>query len=248
MEEKWYTLPLAPQDLVAIYREKEAESDEGKEYVLNVDYDSTVEKLNDAHILIYLANTNFKTAFNKITPTLIQEWIKSNFLVNCPMLSRVYTMILRKYLDHDLTPLEVTLSEMLFSEEQMDEFIELNGNLIEDTITATQSMFPFILYKLHEGIGAGKEENLDEFVKDIEITDYQTNVGPNIAILATEAIDAIYLIFHKRGINQTFNKAIYNDSPKYFGKDLYYSFCQSRITEQIKDMLPEGFWNDSSSE
>ena len=36
MEKKYYTLPLAPQDLVAIYKEKD-ESEE--EFVLHVDYD-----------------------------------------------------------------------------------------------------------------------------------------------------------------------------------------------------------------
>lgn len=248
MEEKWYALPLAPQDLVAIYREKEAESDDGKEYVLNVDYDSTTEKLNDAHLLIYLANTNFKTTFNKVTPTLIQEWIKSNFLVNCPLLGRIYTMILRRYFEYELTEPEKILSQMLFSQQQMDEFIAQNGNLIEDTIGAIQSMFPFILHKMQDGIGEGKEENLDNFCNEITIMDTQCNIGPNICILATEAIDAMYLIFHKRGITQSYNKAIYNDSPKYFGKDLYYTYCQSKLTNQIKDMLPEGFWNDSQAE
>ena len=76
MEKKYYTLPLAPQDLVAIYKEKDSNEEE---FVLHVDYDKTTEKLSDQHILIYLANTNFKTTFDKITPSLVQEFIKSNF-------------------------------------------------------------------------------------------------------------------------------------------------------------------------
>ena len=66
METICYALPLAPQDLVGIYKEKD-ESE--KEYVLYVDYDKTTEKLTDQHILIYLANTNFKTSFDKVTPS-----------------------------------------------------------------------------------------------------------------------------------------------------------------------------------
>ena len=126
MEKKYYTLPLAPQDLVAIYKEKD-ESEE--EFVLHVDYDKTTEKLTDQHILIYLANTNFKTTFDKITPGLIQEFIKSNFLVNAPILGRVLTIILRKYLDYELTAPEAHLAHLIFPDKDMEEFIELNKNL-----------------------------------------------------------------------------------------------------------------------
>ena len=120
METICYALPLAPQDLVGIYKEKD-ESE--KEYILYVDYDKTTEKLTDQHILIYLANTNFKTSFDKVTPSLVQEFIKTNFIVHCPMLSRVVAMILKVYLKWDLTDGEKLLTQNLFTMEQIDEFI-----------------------------------------------------------------------------------------------------------------------------
>ena len=245
MEKKYYTLPLAPQDLVAIYKEKD-ESEE--EFVLYVDYDKTTEKLTDQHILIYLANTNFKTTFNKITPSLIQEFIKSNFLVNAPILSRILTIILRKYLDYELTEPEVHLSNLIFNDDMINEFIELNGNLLEDLIATVQSIFPFVLYKINNISEEGKEPDLEEFVNDIEITDVASNVGPNIARLVTDSIDALYLVFHIRGISQSFNKQIFNDNPKYYGKDLMFIFTQTGVSNEIIKMLPEGFWNEIKAE
>ena len=245
MDQKYYTLPLAPQDLVGIYKAKDETDDE---YVLYVDYDATTDKLTDQHILIYLANTNFKTSFNKVTPSLLQEFIKSNFLVNCPMLSRVLAIIIRRYLDYELNDLEKILSHQLFNEEQIDEFIKLNGNLLEDLILAVQNIFAFTMWKIKEGTEDGKEPNLDDYVKDIEVTDVATTVGPNIARLVTEAIDVLYLVVHKRGITQSFNKQLYNDNPKYFGKDLFFIFNETNVVHEILKMLPEDFWHDSQTE
>ena len=243
MDEKHYTLPLAPQDLVAIYKEKDNTSDSAEEFCLHVDYDKTTEKLTDQHILIYLANTNFKTTFDKITPGLITEFIKSNFLVNAPILGRVTTIILRKYLDYELTEPEKVLSSLVFPDKEIDAFIEANGNLLEDLCTAIQSIFPFVLWKIREITPPGTEPDLEEFVNDIEIVDHVSSVGPNIARLVTEAVDALYLVLHIKGISQTYNKQIFNDNPKYYGKDLMYIFTQTGITGEIVKMLPEGFWH-----
>lgn len=245
MEKKYYTLPLAPQDLVAIYKEKDNSEEE---FVLNVDYDKTTEKLTDQHILIYLANTNFKTTFDKITPSLIQEFIKSNFLVNAPILGRILTMILRRHLKYNLTIQEEQLAGLIFNHDQIHEFIKLNENLLEDLVSAVQSIFPFVLYKINEVNEEGKEPELEEFVKEIDITDTASNIGPNIARLVTEAIDALYLIIHKRGISQTFNKQVFNDNPKYYGKDLMFIFTQTGVSNEIIKMLPEGFWNEVKAE
>ena len=245
MEEKLYTLPLAPQDLVAIYKAKD-ETDSAEEFCLHVDYEKTTEKLSDQHILIYLANTNFKTTFDKITPSLLVEFIKSNFLVNAPILARVMTIVLRKYLKYELTPPEAVLSSLVFDEKQIDEFIEINGNLLEDLITSIQETFAFVLYKINEITEEGKEPELAEYVSDIEITDTASNVGPNIARLITEAVDAMYLVYHLRGITQSFNKQVFNDNPKFYGKDLMFIFTQTGITGEIVKMLPEGFWHDSN--
>ena len=68
---KAYTLPLAPQDLVAIYKQKE----EDKDFILYVDYYQTKQKLSPKHIIIYLANTNFKAGFTFLDEELITEYI-----------------------------------------------------------------------------------------------------------------------------------------------------------------------------
>ena len=175
METICYALPLAPQDLVGIYKEKD-ESE--KEYILYVDYDKTTEKLTDQHILIYLANTNFKTSFDKVTPSLVQEFIKTNFIVHCPMLSRVVAMILKVYLKWDLTDGEKLLTQNLFTMEQIDEFIKLNMNLIEDLIEVIQGLFPYTLWKLHSHMDDPSiEPNLVQIVEEIEVVDHPLNIG-----------------------------------------------------------------------
>jgi len=244
METICYALPLAPQDLVGIYKEKD-ESE--KEYILYVDYDKTTEKLTDQHILIYLANTNFKTSFDKVTPSLVQEFIKTNFIVHCPMLSRVVAMILKVYLKWDLTDGEKLLTQNLFTMEQIDEFIKLNMNLIEDLIEVIQGLFPYTLWKLHSHMDDPSiEPNLVQIVEEIEVVDHPLNIGPNIARLVTDCVDVLYLVFHVRGVSQTFNKQIYNDSPKYHGSDLFYLMNQTKIVNCIIEMLPEDFWHDKT--
>ena len=130
----------------------------------------------------------------------------------------------------------------------INEFIELNGNLLEDLIEAIQSIFPFVLYKINNISEEGKEPDLEEFANDIEITDTASNIGPNIARLVTDSIDALYLVFHIRGISQSFNKQIFNDNPKYYGKDLMFIFTQTGVSNEIIKMLPEGFWNEIKAE
>ena len=157
-------------------------------------------------------------------------------------------MILRRHLKYHLTIQEEQLAELIFNDDQINEFIELNENLLEDLVFAVQSIFAFVLYKINEVNEEGKEPELEKFVKDIEITDTASNVGPNIARLVTEAIDALYLVIHKRGITQTFNKQIFNDNPKYYGKDLMFIFTQTGVSNEIIKMLPEGFWNEIKAE
>ena len=76
-ENKCYVLPLAPQNLVEIYKVKE----EDEKFVLFVNYLESKEKLTAKHIIIYLANTNFKTTFSAIDSDLLIEYIKSDFLI-----------------------------------------------------------------------------------------------------------------------------------------------------------------------
>ena len=84
-ESTCYELPLSPQHLVQIYKDK----NELEEYVLWVDYAKSKEKLSAQHIIIYLANTNFKTTFSSIDEDLIKAYINSDFMVDCPLLARI---------------------------------------------------------------------------------------------------------------------------------------------------------------
>ena len=57
-----YTLPLNPVDLAEIYKIKADQDD----YILHVDYEASKKVLSVKHILVYIANTNFKVQFNTI--------------------------------------------------------------------------------------------------------------------------------------------------------------------------------------
>ena len=106
-------------------------------------------------------------------------------------------------------------------------FIELNKNLLEDLISAIQSIFSFVLYKINEVNEEGKEPKLEELIKDIEITDTASNVGPNIARLVTEAIrlsvarTLTYL--HMYGLHD-FKQSLTYFTPRVRAPSLFYFF------------------------
>lgn len=242
-----YVLPLAPQDLVAIYKEKEQEEN----FTLWVNYVKSVEKLSAEHIIIYLANTNFKATFSHIDEDLILAYIKSDFMVDCPTLDRIIVNMLKLKLDHPPTEQERQLYA-LFNEEQMWKFIKAHTELLEEIIETMRSLVPFAIHKFYEGLTEEQqalETNLQELIEDTEIIDKPMNCGPNIARLCTNGFDGFMLVIHKRGVTGQYNKAICNDNPKYFGRDLYYILCETKIMDHIVAMFPEGWIvNVSSSE
>jgi len=101
-EKQIYTLPLAPQNLVEIYKVKEEDED----FVLWVDYLASKEKLSAKHILIYLANTNFKTTFAQVDEDLLLEYIKSDFIIDSPFLSRFVVMAIKARYRYEFNGLE----------------------------------------------------------------------------------------------------------------------------------------------
>lgn len=239
-EPKCYTLPLAPQDLVSIYKEKE----ENEKFVLNVDYVSTREKLSAEHIIIYLANTNFKTSFTIVDEDLIRAYISSDFIVDCPLLARIVSNILRVRFNHDLNGLDEQLLPV-FPMELIHVFINSNYDFLEETIENIQGVVPFVLENVYKNMDEETRDielDLKEFVDNIKVVDKPTHCGPNIARLLTTSWDAFLLIMQERGLSEGYNKALYNDAPKYFGSDLFFILNETRITKQILAIFPPWFF------
>jgi len=237
---KAYTLPLAPQDLVAIYKEKE----KNKDFILYVDYHRTKEKLSPKHIIIYLANTNFKAGFTFLDEELIKEYIKSDFMVDCPILVRMVSVIIRMRLHYDINDAEKKLL-LLFPEEKVHEFIEQHLELVDELIETIRDAVPWAMSNLYQNLTDADKEievELKNFVADTKVIDKPSNCGPNVARFITEAWDGFLCIIHNMGVSTSYNKAVYNEQPKYFGKDLYYIMNETRVIDQIMAMFPDWFW------
>lgn len=237
---KAYTLPLAPQDLVAIYKQKE----EDKDFILYVDYYQTKQKLSPKHIIIYLANTNFKAGFTFLDEELITEYIKSDFMIDCPILVRMVSIIVRMRLHYDINHAEKKLT-ILFPEEKIHEFIEQNIELVDELIETIRDSVAWAMVNLHENLtdeAKKDEKELTNFINNIDVYDKPSNCGPNVARFITEAWDGFLCIIHNKGVSSTYNKTVYNEQPKYFGKDLYYIMNETRVIDQIMALFPSWFW------
>ena len=244
-----YALPLTPQDLVAIYKEKEEKED----FVLWVNYVESRQKLSPQHLLIYLANTNFKATMAAVDEELILEYIKSDFMVDCPTLSRIVALIIKHRFQHPVDEIEAQLYQ-LFNPDQINEFIVTHKKLVDELAETMVSAVPFVLTKIYDNIPEDKRElevNLKEAVDSVKVVDRPSNCGPNICRLVTETFDAFCLVLSELGLVETYNKQVYNDNPKYFGKDIYHVFCETNITNNIVSFLPPDFLitlgNDSPS-
>lgn len=235
-----YTLPLAPQDLVSIYKEKE----ENENYVLYVDYVATREKLSAEHIIIYLANTNFKTSFTIVDEDLIKAYISSDFIIDCPLLARIVSNILRVRFNYELNGLDEQLLPV-FPMELIHIFINSNYDFLEELIGNIQSVVPFVMEKVYYHMDddtKALEVELKEFVDNIKVVDKPTQCGPNIARLLTTSWDAFLLVMQERGLSEGYNKSLYNDTPKYFGSDLFFVLNETKITKQILGIFPPWFF------
>lgn len=236
-----YEVPLSPQDLVAIYQVK----DEDDDFILWVDYAKSKEKLSAKHIMIYLANTNFTTSFSSVDADLIKAYISSEFMVDCSLLSRIVVNIIKTKLGYQLSEVEEALY-FLFSPKEINIFIDENRELVNDVIQTMLSTIPFVLYKLWEGLPdetKAIEVNLAGLVSEINTVDKPSVCGPNIARLITSGYDAFLLAVNIHGLSMEFNKSVFNDKPKYFGKDLYFILNHTNVVAQILNFFPEDFLN-----
>jgi|TARA_B110000977_G_C11047351_1_gene481065 hypothetical protein len=241
-EKPCYALPLSPQNLVAIYKEKGEDPD--NKFILWVDYPNSRLKLSPKHIMIYLANTNFRTTFSVIDDELLVEYIKSDFLVDSPLLARIVSNIIKIKFQHDISPLERELF-LTFSEQQCIDFIAEHAELLDEVIESMQSIIPFSLAKLWENITPDnrlKEIELEETLSLIETVDVPSNVGPNVPMIVNSCWDVFLLVTHKLGLSLKYNIQTFNDAPKYFGKDLFYILNRSNVVNSIIDLLPPGYF------
>lgn len=238
-ERKVYKLPLAPQDLVEIYKLKEQEDD----YVLWVDYLGSKEKLSAEHIIIYLANTNFKTTFSHIDEDLILAYIKSDFMIDAGLLTRFVVMLLKLRFGHEINHLEEELFNM-WPKEEMHNFVDKHINLVNELADTIAQIIPFVLCSFYKNLPdemKAQEIDVKDAVEGIEVQDKPSNIGPNIAKILIDGWDGFLVVCHMLGFKEYYNKAVYNDKPAFFGKDLFFLLTQSNITNNILNIFPPGF-------
>jgi len=238
-EKKAYKLPLAPQDLVEIYKFKEAEDD----YVLWVDYLESKEKLSAEHIIIYLANTNFKTTFSHIDEDLMLAYIKSDFMIDAGLLTRFVVILLKLRFGHEPNHLEEKLFNM-WPKEEMHNFVDKHIDLVNELADTIAQAIPFVLCSFYSNLPDEMrkvELEVAEAVEEIKVIDIPSNIGPNIAKLIIDGWDGFLLVCHMVGFKQVYNKQVYNDKPSFFGKDLFFLFTQSNISNNILNIFPPGF-------
>ena len=238
-EKQVYTLPLAPQNLVEIYKVKEEDED----FVLWVDYLASKEKLSAKHILIYLANTNFKTTFAQVDEDLLLEYIKSDFIIDSPFLSRFVVMAIKARYRYEFNGLEQQLLG-IFSKDQLHDFVDKHIDLIDEVCNNMAELIPFVICKFHENLSDENkaiEIEVKDAVDQITVVDKPTVFGPNVARLLTDGWDGFLLVCSMLGFKMQYNKQMYNDKPAYFGKDLFYVLTQANITNNILSMMPPGF-------
>ena len=239
-EKKCYALPLSPQDLVAIYKEKGEDPD--KKFVLWVNYAESRLKLSPAHIMIYLANTNFYATFSAVDEDLLVEYIKTDFLVDAPILARILTNIIKTKYGHELSQLEMQLYS-LFDENQIAEFIENQGDLLDELIENVKGLIPFVLQHAWDNLSDEDKKthfDLETTLNDITAVDKPTKCGPNVAMMVQCVWDMFLVITTYDGISDEYNTNLYNDKPKYNGSDLFVMLNDSNVIPNVLNFLPPG--------
>jgi|TARA_B110000977_G_scaffold7441_2_gene10229 hypothetical protein len=227
-----YTLPLNPVDLAEIYKIKADQDD----YILHVDYEASKKVLSVKHILVYIANTNFKVQFNTIDAELINEYIKCDFLVECPIIARVIAIITKRKYDHDFNTVDDAINTV-WSNDFIDEYLEQHGELLEDLLYTMQHIPLFCLDQ-----STKYDDKFKLFVpEDLEYTDVDTSVGLNIVYIATYALDLLYLLGMQNGPwpSSNLNKRVFNDASKYKGSDLYNTLLKQGVASSMLELFEE---------
>jgi hypothetical protein len=220
------TLPLNPIDLTEIYKNKL----DDKEFTLAVNYTDSKDKMSSKQILIYLSNTAFKCAFDKVDDRLISDYLTINFLVDSPSLDRIVANIIKVKLGG-----EVKDSLGLFSLNQINNFIDNNENLVEDLIITMSSLPIFIA----ERVNSMDEDNTE--IRNIpEYTEYSgSKIGLNMLNVLVYGFDAVLLSISDRGVTGSLNIKVYNEESKYRGVDIMKSLYDSGVVHSILQLFPD---------
>lgn len=222
-----YKIPLSPIDLTKIYQKKQAD----KDFMLDVDYGASKEKIAAKQILIYLANTGFKASFDKVDDELIKNYIELDFLVDSPLLERVVSNIIKVYFEED--PKD---SLELYSKEDIRVFINENLDLVEDLVGVISSMPAFCLDRINKF-----EDSKLSFDIDLgaEYTDPKSNVGLNVVNIITSGFDATLLTLSKIGMSNKIDSGVYNEDSKYNGGDIMMALYGNGVVANIIEMMPD---------
>jgi hypothetical protein len=227
-----YTLPLNPVDLASIYKIKADQED----YILHVDYEESKKVLSVKHILVYISNTNFKVQFDTIDAELINEYIKCDFLVECPIIARIIAVIAKRKLNYDFNNVDEAIN-VIWSNEMIDAYLEENGELFNDLLDKIQHIPLFCISQ-----STKYDDKFKEFVpEDLDYTDEETNIGLNIVYIATYALDLLYLLGNKFGPwpSSNLNKRLFNDVSKYKGSDLYNTLLKQGVATSMLELFEE---------
>lgn len=233
MSPQSYTLPLKPTDLAEIYKIKA----DSEDYTLHVNYEETKKVLSVKHILVYIANTNFKVQFDTVDAELLNEYIKINFLVEAPLLSRIIALIAKRKLKQEYNNVDTAMNT-LWSNEMIDEYLTEHGELFDDLLDKMQHV---ALYCVDQA--SKYNDKYKEIVpEDVEYTDSETEVGLNIVYIATYAIDVLYMLGHKFGPWPTsnLNVRVFNNESKYQGADLYNTLIKHGVANNMLELFDEG--------
>jgi hypothetical protein len=222
-----YKIPLSPIDLTKIYQQKQAD----KEFMLDVDYSTSKEKLAAKQILIYLANTGFKASFDKIDDELIKNYIELDFLVDSPLLERVVSNIIKVYFDEDPDD-----SLELYSKESIQLFISGNKDLVDDLINVISSMPAFCIDRMETFEDSKISFDVD---LNVEYVEAESNVGLNIVNIITSGFDATLLVLSEIGMSTKIDSGVYNDKSKYNGGDIMMAFHDSGVVASVIELMPD---------
>lgn len=232
MTQQSYTLPLNPTDLAEIYKIKA----DSEDFTLNVNYEESKKVLSVKHILVYIANTNFKVQFDTVDADLLNEYIKCNFMVESPIISRIIALIAKRKLDHEYNQIDIALNT-LWSDEMIDQYLEEHGDLFDDLLDKLNHVTLFCL----EQASKYSDKYKELIPEDLEHIDNDTEVGLNIVYIATYAQDLLYLLGHLNGpwpTNQL-NARIFNDASKYQGNDLYNTLLRYGVATNMLELFDE---------
>jgi hypothetical protein len=222
-----YKIPLSPIDLTQIYKKKQ----DDPTYTLSVDYTESKKDLEPEHILIYLANTGFRSSFDKIDGDLVKAYLELGFLIDAPTLTRVVSNIIRMEMEEDIED-----SLEIFSLEQLNYFIDENKSLVDDLILQVSSM---PLYAMNNINNFEESEVHVDHGYDLKLKEGESKIGLNLLNIFTSAYDAVLIVLANRGMSAEIDTSIFNDSSKYYGSDLMNNLNNTGVLSNIMALIPE---------